>query len=93
MSNDLQIARAAKIRPIVEIAQKLGINADDLELYGKYKAKLPLKLIDQQRLNERQSKLILVSAISPTPAGEGKTTVSIGLSEGLNRIGKATTVV
>ncbi len=93
MNNDLQIARAAQMRPITEIAQKLGISADDLELYGKYKAKLPLKLIDQQKLKENQNKLILVSAISPTPAGEGKTTVSIGLSEGLNRIGKATTVV
>ena len=93
MNNDLQIARAAKIRPITEIAQKLGIDADDLELYGKYKAKLPLKLINREKVKENQNKLILVSAISPTPAGEGKTTVSIGLSEGMNRIGKQTTVV
>ena len=93
MNNDLQIARAAKIRPITEIAHKLGIDADDLELYGKYKAKLPLKLINQNKIKENQNKLILVSAISPTPAGEGKTTISIGLSEGLNRIGKKTTVV
>ncbi len=93
MKNDLQIAREAKIRPITEIAQKLGIPADDLEMYGKYKAKLPLKLINPDRVKKKESTLILVSAISPTPAGEGKTTVSIGLCEGLNRIGKATTVV
>ncbi|GAB1405112.1 formate--tetrahydrofolate ligase [Lentimicrobium sp.] len=90
---DLQIAREAKMRPIVEIAQKLGIAADDLELYGKYKAKLPLHLINHKKVKENPGTLILVSAISPTPAGEGKTTVSIGLSEGLNRIGKRTTVV
>ncbi len=93
MKNDLQIAREAKIKPITEIAQRLGIPADDLELYGKYKAKLPLKLINPDKVKKKESTLILVSAISPTPAGEGKTTVSIGLSEGLNRIGKATTVV
>lgn len=93
MKNDLQIAREAKMRPIVDIAKKLGIDTDDLELYGKYKAKLPLKLINADKVAKKESKLILVSAISPTPAGEGKTTVSIGLSEGLNRIGKATTVV
>ena len=90
---DLQIAREADIRPIAGIARKLGIYAEDLELYGKYKAKLPLHLINAERLKNNPGKLILVSAISPTPAGEGKTTVSIGLSEGLNRIGKATTVV
>lgn len=93
MNTDLKIAKAAKIRPITEIAAKLGIDADDLELFGKYKAKLPLKLIDHNKVKSNKSKLILVSAISPTPAGEGKTTVSIGLSEGMNRIGKKTTVV
>ncbi|MCD4709282.1 MAG: formate--tetrahydrofolate ligase, partial [Bacteroidales bacterium] len=89
--NDLEIAKKVKLQHITTIADKLGISEDDLELYGKYKAKLPLHLIDEKK--GRQSKLILVSAISPTPAGEGKTTVSIGLSEGLNRIGKKTTVV
>ena len=93
MENDLQIARAAKIKPIAEIAQRLGIDADELELYGKYKAKLPLHLINPEKIKNNPGTLILVSAISPTPAGEGKTTVSIGLSEGLNRIGKASTVV
>jgi len=77
--------------PIQEVAQKLNIDADELELYGKYKAKLPLSLIDPDCVE--QSHLILVSAISPTPAGEGKTTMSIGLSEAMNRIGQPTTVV
>jgi formate--tetrahydrofolate ligase len=88
---DIEIARKAKMKPITEIADKLGIKHDDLIPYGKYKAKLPLKLIDHKNLN--QNMLVLVSAISPTPAGEGKTTVSIGLSQALNRIGKKTTVV
>jgi formate--tetrahydrofolate ligase len=86
---DQEIARTVKLRPIGEVADKLGIDAEDLELYGKYKAKLPLKYIDRSKFG----KLILVSAISPTPAGEGKTTVSIGLSQALNRIGKKSTVV
>ena len=88
---DIEIANSVKIRPITEIAQKLGVEPDALELYGKYKAKLPLSLIDKSKIDGK--KLILVSAISPTPAGEGKTTVSIGLTEGLNRIGKRATVV
>jgi formate--tetrahydrofolate ligase len=91
MKSDIEIAQAAKLRPIKEIAAKLGINEDDLELYGKYKAKLPLNLIDEEKI--KKSKLILVTAMTPTPAGEGKTTVSIGLTEGLNKIGKKTTVV
>ncbi len=91
MSTDIEIARKAGIKPIAEIAEKIGISADDIELYGKYKAKLPLKLIDKEKIKNR--KLILVSAISPTPAGEGKTTISIGLNEGLNKIGKQSTVV
>lgn len=88
---DIEIAASVKMRPITDIAGKLGIPADVPELYGKYKAKLPLHLIDENKI--RNKHLILVSAISPTPAGEGKTTVSIGLAEGLNRIGKQTTVV
>jgi formate--tetrahydrofolate ligase len=91
MPSDIEIASKAEIRPIQDIAKKIGIPEADLELYGKYKAKLPLKLIDPERI--KFSKLVLVSAISPTPAGEGKTTISIGLSEGLNHIGKQTTVV
>ncbi len=88
---DIEIANSVKMRPITEIARKLGIPADVPELYGKYKAKLPLHLIDEAQI--RNKHLILVSAISPTPAGEGKTTISIGLAEGLNRVGKQTTVV
>ncbi|MFM1932498.1 MAG: hypothetical protein RL226_1801 [Bacteroidota bacterium] len=76
---------------IREIAAKLNIQEDDLEMYGKYKAKLPLHLIDEAKV--AASNLILVSAITPTPAGEGKTTTSIGLNEGLNRIGKKAVVV
>ncbi|MGY5849871.1 formate--tetrahydrofolate ligase [Salegentibacter sp. F14] len=88
---DLQIAQNIKIKPITEIAQKLGLDSEEIEMYGKYKAKLPLSRIDKEKV--QNGNLILVSAISPTPAGEGKTTVSIGLSEALNRLGKKTTVV
>lgn len=88
---DAEIAHAATMKHIKEIAANIGIQEDDLVMYGKYKAKLPLHLIDQEKI--KNSKLILVSAISPTPAGEGKTTVSIGLTLGMNRLGKKTTVV
>ncbi len=91
MLSDLDIAQNAAIQPIKNIATKLNITEDDLEFYGKYKAKLPLHLINEEKL--KSSKLILVSAINPTPAGEGKTTVSIGLNEGLNKIGKKAIVV
>ena len=84
--SDIEIAQNAKMLPIVDIAKKLGIDADDIELYGKYKAKIPLSLRDDEKI--AKSNLILVTAITPTPAGEGKTTVSIGLNEGLNKIGK-----
>ena len=86
---DVQIAQEAKMEPIVEVAKKLGIENDDLIQYGKYKAKIDLKLLDNLK-DKEDGKLILVSAINPTPAGEGKTTVNIGLSMGLNRIGKKT---
>lgn len=89
--NDLEIARKVKLRHISEIARQFGVGEEDIEMYGKYKAKIPLSFIDEKKA--ARSNLILVSAISPTPAGEGKTTVSIGLSEGLNRVGKKTTVV
>ena len=88
---DIEIARTISLNHIREIGKKISISEDDMLLYGKYKAKLPLYLIDQKKVD--QSNLILVTAISPTPAGEGKTTTSIGLSEGLNRIGKPTIVV
>lgn len=89
--SDLEIAQASTLKPIVEIAKTLDINEDDLELYGKYKAKLPLSLTDEKKI--ANAKLVLVTAMTPTPAGEGKTTTSIGLCEGLNKIGKKTTVV
>lgn len=88
---DLQIAKTITLKPITEIAEKFGIKPEAIEMYGKFKAKLPLQAINKQ--NAAKSNLILVSAISPTPAGEGKTTMSIGLSEGLNRLHKKTTVV
>lgn len=89
--SDIEIAQNTKLEPIREIAKKLNIKEDDLELYGKFKAKLPLDLIDEKKI--KKNNLVLVTALTPTPAGEGKTTVSIGLTEGLNKIGKKTTVV
>ncbi|MHC1705591.1 MAG: formate--tetrahydrofolate ligase [Tenuifilaceae bacterium] len=91
MKSDIEIAQGVKMKPITEIADKLGIPHDDLELYGKYKAKIPLHFIDEEKI--KKAKLILVTAITPTPAGEGKTTTSIGLAQALNKIGKKTTVV
>jgi formate--tetrahydrofolate ligase len=89
--SDLEIAQNAPIKHIKDIADKIGISSDDLYYYGKNKAKLPLELIDEEKI--KKAKLILVSAVNPTPAGEGKTTVSIGLNEGLNKIGKKAIVV
>jgi formate--tetrahydrofolate ligase len=89
--SDLEIAQNAPIKHIKDIADKIGISSDDLHYYGKNKAKLPLELIDEEKI--KKAKLILVSAVNPTPAGEGKTTVSIGLNEGLNKIGKKAIVV
>ena len=90
MLSDIEIARSIRMKPITEVAYSLGITADDLLPYGKYKAKLPLSLQDDAKVG--MSNLILVSAMSPTPAGEGKTTVSIGLSLALNRLGKKSVV-
>ncbi len=84
--SDIAIAQATALRPIRDIAARLGLVEDDLELYGRYKAKLPLRLIDLEKT--AQSQLILVTALTPTPAGEGKTTMSIGLTDGLNQLGK-----
>lgn len=91
VKSDLEIAQSNEKEHIKLIAEKLNISEDDLEMYGKYKAKLPLDLIDENKI--KNNNLILVSALTPTPAGEGKTTVSIGLTEGLNKIGKQATVV
>lgn len=91
MKTDIQIAQESELYPIQEVAKSLDINMDDLELYGKYKAKLSSDLMNQ--LNERKDgKLVLVTAINPTPAGEGKTTISVGLSQALNKLGKKTSV-
>jgi len=84
---DIEIAKEAVMKPIGEVAAKLGITSDELELYGKYKAKLSDELWDRIKNNE-DGKLILVTAINPTPAGEGKTTVTVGLGEAFNRLGK-----
>ena len=89
--SDIEIAQAKKLQHISKIAKKLGVSEGDIEMYGKYKAKLPVELIDDEKVKENN--LILVTALTPTPAGEGKTTVSIGLTEGLNKIGKQATVV
>jgi len=88
---DIKIAQAKTLLHIKHIAKKINIAEDDLEMYGKYKAKLPLTLIDDEQIDENN--LVLVTALTPTPAGEGKTTVSIGLIEGLNNIGKQALVV
>lgn len=87
MKTDIQIARECNMKPISEIAKRLDIDEDNLELYGKYKAKLSPKLWDKIK-NRKDGKLVLVTAITPTPAGEGKTTVSVGLGQALCRVGK-----
>ena len=89
--SDIAIAQAKTLKHIKFIANKLNVDEDDLEMYGKYKAKLPLSLIDDVKVVKNN--LVLVTALTPTPAGEGKTTVSIGLTEGLNKIGKQAAVV
>jgi len=86
MLTDIAISQSAPIRHIKDIAASIGINNNDLEYYGKYKAKLPLSLINKEKI--KQHNLVLVTAITPTPAGEGKTTISVGLTDGLNLIGK-----
>lgn len=87
MKTDIEIAQEAVMLPITEIAKQLDISADDLELYGKYKAKLSDKYLDSVK-NNKKGKLILVTAINPTPAGEGKTTTSVGLGQAFGKLGK-----
>ena len=89
--SDIEIAQAKELAHIITIAEKIGVKGDDIEMYGKYKAKLPLHLINEAKA--ANNNLVLVTALTPTPSGEGKTTISIGLSEGLNKIGKQATVV
>ena len=90
MKTDIEIARETPLKPIAQVAEGLGVKTDDIEQYGRYAAKLPLSLIDEKRAAGH--KLILVTAITPTKAGIGKTTVSVGLALGLNRIGKSAVV-
>ena len=90
MKTDIEIARSVKMRKITEIADSIGIPADEIEQYGHYMAKVPSSLIDEQKV--AKSKLILVTAITATKAGIGKTTVSVGLALGLNKIGKKAVV-
>ena len=87
MLSDIEIAQQAKMKKISEIADKLRISENDLESYGRFKAKVSLSYIDNLK-EKKNSKLILVTAISPTPAGEGKTTTTVGLGDALNHIGK-----
>lgn len=87
MDTDIRIAQKSKLLPISEIAKKIGINSDDLEFYGKYKAKISEKAF---KADNKDAKLVLVTAINPTPTGEGKTTTTIGLGEALNLLGKKT---
>ena len=98
MKTDIEIAQEATLLPIKEVAANIGIKEDDLELYGKYKAKfkdngltifLTSHFMDEVKNNE-DGKLVLVTAINPTPAGEGKTTTSVGVSQALNKLGKKT---
>lgn len=89
--SDISIAQSVQLQHINDVAKKLNISSDDLEHYGKFKAKLPLKLINESAIEK--SNLILVTALTPTPAGEGKTTLSIGLNEGMNTLGKKSIVV
>ena len=86
MKTDIEIAQEDKMLPIKDVAAAIGIDEDDLELYGKYKAKISDELIQKSK-NNPDGKLILVTAINPTPAGEGKTTTSVGLGEAFGRLG------
>ncbi|MFS9231521.1 formate--tetrahydrofolate ligase [Streptococcus australis] len=91
MKTDIEIAQSIELKPITDVVEKLGIQFDDLDLYGKYKAKLTFDKI-QAVQKEEPGKLILVTAINPTPAGEGKSTITIGLADALNKIGKQTMI-
>ncbi len=84
---DIEIARNAKLKNITEIAKDLGLNEEEIETYGKYKAKITEEAFIKNK-DKKDGKLILVTAINPTPLGEGKTTMSIGLADGLRQIGK-----
>lgn len=87
MKNDIEIAQSAIMKPIVEIAEKIGLKDDDIELYGKYKSKISLDVLKREN-TKKDGKLILVTAINPTPAGEGKSTVTVGLGQAFNKLNK-----
>ena len=84
---DIEIAKSVELKNITEIAKKLGIEEEEIEQYGKYKAKISPEVYEKRK-NEKDGKLILVTAINPTPLGEGKTTISIAVADGLSKIGK-----
>ena len=88
MKTDIQIAQEAKIENILKIAGQIGLTEDEIEQYGKYKAKINLDVFKRLE-NKKDGKLVLVTAITPTPAGEGKSTVTVGLTQALNKIGKS----
>ncbi len=87
MKSDIEIAQEAEMKPIIEMAKKLNLNEDDIEQYGKYKAKVKLEVMDRME-DVEDSSLVLVTAMTPTPAGEGKTTTTVGLGQALNKLGK-----
>lgn len=91
MLSDIEIAQKADIKPIIKIAEKLGLYAEDIENYGKYKAKISEQVFEKSK-NKKDGKLVLVTAVNPTPAGEGKTTITIGLGQALNSLGKKTVI-
>ena len=87
MMNDIEIAEAAKVKDIREIASRIGLSEDEIQMYGRYMAKVPLVSLDKYK-DKKDGKLVVVTAITPTPAGEGKTVTTIGLIQGLGKLGK-----
>ncbi|MCK4582796.1 formate--tetrahydrofolate ligase, partial [Candidatus Bathyarchaeota archaeon] len=92
MPPDIEIAQSAKLKPIIEIADSLGLTEDDIELYGKYKAKIKPQVL-RDREGGPDGKLIIVTAVTPTKSGEGKTTMAVGLAQALGQIGEKNIVV
>ena len=91
VKSDIEIARESKMKPIVDIAANIGLDADDIELFGKYKAKLSSEALAKLKTKE-SGKVVLVTAINPTAAGEGKSTVTVGLADALNKLGQKTMI-
>ena len=90
--SDLEIARSVKPRPIIDVARQLGLRDDEIEQYGPTKAKVTLEAIERLEKSDSRGKYVVVTAISPTPLGEGKSTTTVGLAQGLNHIGKRAAV-